>query len=334
MSKMRYVRFLVALAAVAVVFACMQFHGVAIGSLCMLCPVGFASVSAASGSVPWALVPGVAAALAIVLIAGRAFCSWLCPTGALKNLFGGRNPRGIAGQAGKSASSGCAGPCASGGGLKTQGIVLAVLLAVSFLVHFPVFCLICPIGLALGTVYALSRAFVLWQPGWELVAFPLMLLAEVFLFKRWCSSICPWGFFLGLVAKVRTRLGFALAPRSRAEACRASQGCGACSVACPEDIDVSSADLKTLEGCTLCLDCVAACPSKAITLGVAKKTGGGIAASDAHPQAGGARKEHATRKMRCGEAQEEPSQEDARATSVPMSGAAARQKAEGRGEDA
>lgn len=268
MAKMRYVRFLVALAVLIVVLACMQFHGVAIGSLCMLCPVGFLSISAASGAIPWALSPGVIIALVIVVVVGRAFCSWLCPTGALKNLFGGRNPRGVAGQAGKNAAPGCNGSCSSGGGMKTQAVVLAVLLAVSFVVHFPVFCLICPIGLALGTAYALSRALVLWQPGWELVIFPLMLLAEVFLFKRWCSSICPWGFFLGLMAKLRTKFGHALAPKSQADACRSSQGCGACSLVCPENIDVSHADLKTLEGCTLCLDCVSACPSKAITVGI------------------------------------------------------------------
>ena len=94
MRKVRYLRFAVALAAVLAVFASMQHHGVAVGSICMLCPVGFLSLTAASGSVAWALVPGVVAGLAIVLLVGRAFCSWLCPTGALKNLFGGRNPRG------------------------------------------------------------------------------------------------------------------------------------------------------------------------------------------------------------------------------------------------
>lgn len=180
MRKVRYLRFAVALAAVLAVFASMQHHGVAVGSICMLCPVGFLSLTAASGSVAWALVPGVVAGLAIVLLVGRAFCSWLCPTGALKNLFGGRSPRGVAGRAGRAP-----GPCAhscSAGSLKTQAVVLIVLLAVSFVVHFPVFCLICPIGLALGTVYAVSRAFVLWQPGWELAIFPLRRFPSA-----WCA---------------------------------------------------------------------------------------------------------------------------------------------------
>lgn len=56
--------------------------------------------------------------------------------------------------------------------LAAQGQVLAVLLAASLVVHFPVFCLFCPIELAFGTLFAASRMFVTWQPGWELIVFP------------------------------------------------------------------------------------------------------------------------------------------------------------------
>ena len=76
------------------------------------------------------------------------------------------------------------------------------------------FCLLCPIGLVFGTLWALNRVFVLLQPGWELIVFPLMLLAELFLFKRWCSSICPLGFFFGLMGKLRAKLGFGARPQA------------------------------------------------------------------------------------------------------------------------
>lgn len=278
MHKMRYIRFIVAALVLIAIFVGMQAH-VAIGSLCMLCPVGFASIAAASGSVPWELLPGVIALLAIVFLIGRAFCSWICPTGALKNLFGGHTPRGVVGRTGEPAQVRCAGS-RSKSSLATQGIVLAVLLVVSFIVHFPVFCLICPIGLALGTLYAVSRVFVLWTPGWELVVFPLMLLAEVFLFKRWCSRICPLGFFFGLMAKLRSRLGFAVAPRVCGDSCRASEGCHACGTVCPEDIDVSSADPRDFEDCTLCLDCVGNCPTKSLSIKLAKAGKDADAAAD------------------------------------------------------
>ena len=268
MHKMRYVRFVVAALVLAAIFIGMQAH-VVVGSLCALCPVGFLSVSVASGSIPWSLLPGVVAVLAIVFVLGRVFCSWICPTGALKNLFGGRSPRGVVGKTGEPPRA-CESSERSKSSLATQGVVLVVLLAVSFVVHFPVFCLICPIGLALGTLYAVSRAFVLWTPGWELLVFPLMLLAEVFLFKRWCSAICPWGFFFGIMAKLRGRLGFAVAPRVGGSSCRMHEGCRACGTVCPEDIDVSSADPRDFEDCTLCLDCVGNCPTKSLSVGLAK----------------------------------------------------------------
>lgn len=267
MHKMRYVRFAVGAAVLLVIFAAMQWHGVAVGSLCMLCPVGFAQVWAASGNVPWGLVPAVLLLLVAAVLVGRAFCAWLCPTGLLKNIFGGHAPRGVAGKVG-----GCA-ACAQGGrsNVLSQGAVLAVLLAVSFAVGFPVFCLLCPIGLALGTLYAVSRMFVLWQPGWELVVFPLILLAEVFLFKRWCAAICPLGFFFGVAAKLRTKLGFAFGPRVAGDTCRSTEGCGACGVSCPEDINVPAATMRDLEDCTLCLECTHACPTKSVKIGMVKK---------------------------------------------------------------
>lgn len=287
MHKMRYVRFAVAAAVLVAILVGMQMHG-AIGSLCMLCPVGFLSVTAASGSVPWGWLPGVIVLLVVVFVLGRVFCSWICPTGALKNLFGGHKPRGVVGRTGDEprppcaskkadsssdpkAKGSCAGAC-SKSDLRTQGIVLAVLLVVSFVVHFPVFCLFCPIGLVLGTVYAISRLFVLWTPGLELLVFPLILLAEVFLFKRWCAKICPLGFFFGLMAKLRSRLGFAIAPGVKeGSGCRANEGCKACGTVCPEDIDVSSADPCDFEDCTLCLDCMETCPTKSLTVKLAKR---------------------------------------------------------------
>ena len=240
-TRIKTIRILVATAVLALAVVAAHLGGnAAIGTLCALCPVGFAQIAVASGSVPWGLMPGVLAVLVIVFLLGRAFCSWLCPSQLLKNVFGGHTPRGILGRSGeavpvfrggsaasdpseppasvgKSSGSGCS-TCSSCGtsSLKTQGLVLVVLLVVSFAVGFPVFCLLCPIGLVFGTLWALNRVFVLLQPGWELIVFPLMLLAELFLFKRWCSSICPLGFFFGLMGKLRAKLGFGAALRPAA----------------------------------------------------------------------------------------------------------------------
>lgn len=305
MNRMRYLRIALASAIILAVFACTFAH-VPVGTLCALCPVGFAELWIASGSAPLGLLPGVLVLLAVVFLLGRVFCSWVCPTSWLRNIFGGKRPHGLTGQTG--ACVGCKASCkvaaqdgacaetaqddrgAQGdaiahdeapaakaaaanpnelrqrNNLLAQGGVLVVLLVVSFIVRFPVFCLFCPIGLAFGTLFAISRTFVTWQPGWELIAFPVMLALELFVLRKWCSAICPLGFFFGLMAKARSRIKALPRVRVNDAVCIHEEGCEVCTTTCPENICAATAQDSDLEDCTLCGDCREHCPSRAIRL--------------------------------------------------------------------
>lgn len=266
-------------AALLVLFVLAPMVHIEAGSLCIFCPVGFLEVAVASRSIPLAHLPYLVAGLLIAVLLGRAFCAWICPTGLLKNVFGGRAPRGIFAQTG---CVGCSGDCSESGDERTalsgrmrsdllaQGIVLAVLLVVSLIVRFPVFCLFCPIGLAMGVCYGIARVFLMWQFGWELILFPAMLVAEVFLFRRWCSKICPLGFFLGLAAAIRRKLGFGVTVRSDASTCLAGKGCYECLAVCPEDISVPAMDGSDRADCTLCLQCKEHCPAQSISIKLGK----------------------------------------------------------------
>ncbi len=261
MNKMRYLRIALALVVLALAFTAVFFHG-DVGTLCLLCPVGFGEVALASGSIPWALLPGVLIVLVLIVLLGRVFCSWVCPTSLLRNIFGGHKPRGLTGRVGE--TPGCSTCGRPHNNLAAQAVVLGVLLIISFIVHFPVFCLICPIGLTFGALFALSRTLITWQPGWELVVFPAMLILEVLVLRRWCSAICPLGFFFGLMAKLHVRLPGAPKPRVQESACRYEQGCRVCEQSCAENICAASATPATLEDCTGCLDCKEHCPTQAI----------------------------------------------------------------------
>lgn len=293
-TNRKKLRIVVGLAVLVIAVVAGQVNGsFPIGTLCALCPAGFAQLVAASKSIPWGLVPGVLALIALTVLLGRFFCSWLCPSQLLKNIFGGHKPRGMAGRSKERicrerpvqiaessqdacsdaadiekprTASGCSACAAGGADFKSQVVVFGGLLLVSFVVGFPVFCLFCPIGLVFGTLWALNRLFVFLQPGWELVIFPLMLFVELFFFKRWCTSVCPLGFVFALVGKLRAKFGFGLHPRSNCSACKSKEGCEVCATACPENIDISDNGKAALESCSMCLDCVENCPAHAISL--------------------------------------------------------------------
>lgn len=171
-----------------------------------------------------------------------------------------------------SAASACApaacASCASGCGsasrpaLDSRHLVLGGSLLSAALFGFPVFCLVCPIGLTFATLIVIAQLFGAQTLSWGLVLFPLLLILELTVLRKWCGRFCPLGALMGLFARPNRTFR----PKVDEAKCLRSHGvdCQICSGVCPEGLDPHSA--QAMHECSKCADCAVNCPAQAIML--------------------------------------------------------------------
>ena len=167
------------------------------------------------------------------------------------------------------ACEGCAAGCAlapvggarDGVQIDTRHAVLAGTLASAAVFGFPVFCLICPVGLTFATLIGVWNLFRFNEPSWALIVFPAILIFEVVFLRKWCSKICPVSALVSLVSNANVTLK----PRVDRERCLRERGidCHACVDACPEQLDPH---IGRIPECSKCGKCVEACPAHAISI--------------------------------------------------------------------
>lgn len=273
------VRFLIVAVLLIALFAGWQtgtLCSVGYDAIAYICPLG--ALETIFGS--WAFVPRVLICLAVVVIValvfGKAFCSWVCPVAPLSDLLRGRKAREKdecertqaahrvlerwsdtnAAQAEKHK------PIRSR--VDGRHVVLAGSLASAAVCGFPVFCLVCPIGLTFASAIALYRLIGFNEPAIEVLVFPALLVLELTVFRKWCHRFCPVGALLSLLSRGNRTFK----PHVNASMCarHAGSSCAACAQACPEHID-PCADLgdRSLAECTRCGACVNTCPAKALS---------------------------------------------------------------------
>lgn len=148
---------------------------------------------------------------------------------------------------------------------KTPYWILGGALASSPVFGFPVFCLICPVGLTFALTVALWRLFEFNETNWAILWFAGFLVLELLVLRRWCSRFCP----LGALWTLASRLNRFFRPKAREDLCtRMTHGvpCTICRDVCPEGIDPASVanDPMLLARCTKCGACAAACPTGAV----------------------------------------------------------------------
>ena len=237
-----------------------------VGSIAAICPLGALEVMLASKTVISPVLLGLAIVLVLVVLFGKSFCAWVCPTNLVKRIFGLKQR-----ERAKSESPLDVEAPKRGGVGDARNWVLGASLIAAAACGAPVFCLICPVGLTVATFIAIWRLFALSETTLSLIVFPAILILEIVVLRKWCQNLCPLGAFMSLVA----RLNRTFRPHSDAKKCiYESKGvaCHACSDACPEGIDLHRAQQSApLNECTRCHACSDACPAHAINFPLLSK---------------------------------------------------------------
>lgn len=275
-------------------------------TISLICPLGaLMAMLAAKLVVPRALI-ALVIVIGLMIVFGRAFCAWVCPVPVLqkfRDLVARITKEGITadGSSNKTArdskkkakqlagettidsdkalsvkdskelkANGCT-TCAQKRGtvIDSRHIILGGSILSALIFGFPVFCLVCPIGLTFGTVFLLINLFGHGDVTWAVIVVPLMLAVEIVFFKKWCGKFCPLSAFMSLSGK----LGRFFRPKISDSMCKETttgEPCGICGDVCPEKIDPRHPDtsLSAVSECTKCLVCVESCPTKAIKLPV------------------------------------------------------------------
>lgn len=306
------------------------FCSFGLNALATVCPLGAFQAFLAGKSISISALIGLGIVVVLVVLFGRAGCSWFCAVPTLRRIFGGKkavlshhgdakeenatceeekNARleELISEHGKRAldekidaefaqaiAATCSGKgCASCKGAESEAkgtgkkkgsahrfktsshdVRLPVLigsLASAAIVGFPVFCLLCPIGLTVGTVVGLWRLFALNQATWMLIVMPALLVVELVVLKKWCHRLCPVGALFSLGARANKTFRPTVDP----EKCLRLTGqgvCHSCYSACPEGIDLQDLIGGVSKGeCTKCRSCIDACPQHCISMPAVSK---------------------------------------------------------------
>jgi ferredoxin-type protein NapH len=224
-----------------------------VGEFFLICPLGGAEAMLASRSfIPMAAV-SMLVVLLLALLVGRAWCAWGCPAPKIRSFFRREPP-----------------PETRPRRTWRNGVLVLVFVA-SLALGFPVFCLVCPIGLTFGTAVSLWRLLVFKQVTASVLVFPVCLGLELVLYRKWCLNLCPIAALLALLGR-GARL---LRPSVDASKCLLYQSdggrtaCNACARACAERIDLhANSAAADLQDCTRCGECQRVCPAQAISIKV------------------------------------------------------------------
>ncbi|MDF2569327.1 MAG: 4Fe-4S ferredoxin iron-sulfur binding domain protein [Sporomusa sp.] len=257
-----------------------SFSAFGVENISAICPLGYLETAFASRDVmPHLLISFLVIAVLTALL-GRVFCGWVCPIPLVRKLLVNKIDEGQSASTKDSSQDGSPQPVLKEGeAAEVAGsqegpaakkksssglIILGVTLGTSAICGFPVFCLICPIGLVFATLFALMRLIHFNEPTMDLIVFPAIVIIELVLLKKWCSQLCPVGALLSIFSRFNRSL-VPTVDRSLCLEAGTENKCQRCRSACSFDIDIKTG-LGTggISDCTKCRECADNCPVQAI----------------------------------------------------------------------
>lgn len=268
--------------------------GVSAGTLCgfgwneisALCPVGaILSMVSSRTLIPQAVL-SIAVAALLALLLGRAFCGWVCPVtlwNKIKDFFEPVKKRRLResetlsanqeiakGEILKSQGHACSscGACSGKRGkLDSRHAVLGGAVLTSVIFGFPVFCLVCPVGLSFAAVTLVVALFGFGDLNWSLAFVPFLLALEIVLLKKWCTRFCPISALISLVARF-SKTGMPEIDNTKCLETSQGVACSRCATVCGYDVNIRHPEFGELplHDCSRCMECVEACPTAAISV--------------------------------------------------------------------
>ena len=235
-----------------------------IGDIAAICPLGAVEAAIASRTIVPPLLIGLVIVAVLVALAGRAFCSWGCPVPLLRRVFGIKERK-----ADKPT------PAERDGANDSRNWVLGATVLTTAAFGFPVFCLVCPVGLSFAMVFLLIALFGGGDVTWSVLIIPALIAAEVIFFRKWCSHLCPLSSFMSLIGRANRTFQPAIDDAKCLETAHGAT-CGRCAEVCEVAINPRHPDLgTTFNECTRCRACADVCPGHAISFPlIARKTAG------------------------------------------------------------